>query len=109
MHVGPTRLPVNGRIWETVAAPRNNSNTYEPSQQSQPFPIPHFPIMQMQNQNNLALTSTHHNQKYRCSNNSSFDGPNHFMRPSNYSFASNFGPSATNEGIIELRLREGIM
>lgn len=63
----------------------------------------------MQMQNNLALNSSQHNQKYHCSNNNGYDGPNTFMRPGSFSFAQNFGPIATNEGIIELRLREGIM
>lgn len=112
MHVGPTRLPVNGRIWETVAAPRNISNgIYEPSQQNQALPITFSlsqPTMQMQFQNNLSTGSSLYNQKHHCPN-ISFDGPNTFMRPSGYNFVKNFRPIATNDGIIELRLREGIM
>lgn len=100
-------MPVNGRIWETVAAPRNSHAIYEPINENQASPVSHFSNMPMQIQNNFA--SSYHNQKYHCSNNNSFKGPNTFMRPNNYNFASNFGPTATNEGIIELRLREGIM
>ncbi|CAO1329744.1 unnamed protein product [Diamesa hyperborea] len=105
LHVGPTRLPVNRRIWDAVAAPRNSNNVYETLHENQGSAISHFPTMQIQNN----FASSYHNQKHHCSNNNSYDGPNHFMRPSSYSFTSNFGPTATDDGIIELRLREGII
>lgn len=114
--IGPSKLPVNGKIWESIA-----NNRILPSFQSETRPSPIMPTMSLPvsqpsfyNSSNLfggyvSWRSDFFSSWWWCN----FSLQNHpppfeddFTR--NMVFTRDFGPVAHPSGFIELRLRENI-